>query len=95
MNLASRIGRCGVLGVFFGVALVAGSAWAGCEPPCPSGQQCRYEAAGGKFYCEALPKSGGKVTPGGKPGPAGGGAVAPGGAATPGGATAPAAVTPK
>jgi hypothetical protein len=31
--------------------LMPGSAFADCNPACPSGQTCRYEAAGGKFYC--------------------------------------------
>lgn len=31
--------------------LAATTASAGCNPACPSGQTCRYEAAGGKYYC--------------------------------------------
>lgn len=33
--------------------LAATTASAGCDPACPSGQTCRYEAAGGKYYCAA------------------------------------------
>lgn len=35
------------------LALVGGAASAGCNPACSEGQTCRYEAAGGKYYCEA------------------------------------------
>jgi len=34
-------------------AAAASTASAGCSPACKSGEVCRYEAAGGKFYCEA------------------------------------------
>ena len=46
----SNVSSYSVLG-FVGVA----PAYAGCKPKCAKGQQCRYEAAGGKFYCEDLP----------------------------------------
>ena len=52
---------------------LASTAYAGCNPACPKGQQCRYEAAGGKFYCEPL-KSG-KVAPKAPTGAAPGGAA--------------------
>ena len=39
------------------------TAYAGCKPACKKGEQCRYEAAGGKFYCEALKSS--KLSPAG------------------------------
>jgi len=75
---------------FLATAFATQVAWAGCEPACPKGQQCRYEAAGGKYYCEALPSNGGKVKPGGGVKPA-----APGGAAPGGGAATPTVETPK
>lgn len=53
------------------------TAYAGCNPACKKGEQCRYEAAGGKFYCEAL-KSG-SLKPGAQVGPS----------RTPGAKTAP------
>ncbi len=37
-----------------GLLLVGNMAFAGCDPPCKKGEQCRYEAAGGKYYCEKL-----------------------------------------
>ena len=41
--------------ILFGSTLLFQPAQAGCNPACPSGQQCRYEASGGGyFYCEAL-----------------------------------------
>jgi|GEM_PF-6147275 len=43
-----------------------GTAIAACEPPCKKGEICRYEAAGGKFYC-AMPVSKPKPEP--KPAP--------------------------
>ncbi|MGE0425784.1 MAG: hypothetical protein AB7O88_26225 [Reyranellaceae bacterium] len=55
-----------------GMILPAAQALADCNPPCPSGQTCRYEAAGGKFYCAATQgvkggnSPGGVKTPGGK-----------------------------
>ncbi len=36
----------------------AGSAYADCKPPCKDGEVCRYEAAGGTFYCALPPKKG-------------------------------------
>lgn len=33
--------------------LAATTASAGCSPACPTGQTCRYEAAGGTYYCAA------------------------------------------
>lgn len=33
--------------------LAATTASAGCSPACKSGETCRYEAAGGKYYCAA------------------------------------------
>jgi hypothetical protein len=75
---------------FVATCLASHAAWAGCEPACPKGQQCRYEAAGGKFYCEALPSNGGSLKPSGGVKPA-----APGGVAPAGGAPAPKAETPK
>ncbi|MDF0600761.1 hypothetical protein P1J78_08465 [Psychromarinibacter sp. C21-152] len=45
--------------VAFGLlALSAGIANAGCDPPCDDGEICRYEAAGDKHYCAPPPKSG-------------------------------------
>lgn len=41
------------LSAFASLALTAGAAQAGCDPACKSGETCRYEAAGDKFYCEA------------------------------------------
>ena len=56
------------------ITFSASTAYAGCDPPCKDGEQCRYESAGGKFYCESI-KSGvkgkgtkGKVKKGGAPG---------------------------
>ena len=37
-----------------GLVLMTNMAFAGCNPACKKGEQCRYEAAGGKYYCEAL-----------------------------------------
>jgi hypothetical protein len=38
--------------VFAGLSLlVANTAMAGCDPKCATGSTCRYEAAGGKYYC--------------------------------------------
>ena len=36
------------------ITFSASTAYAGCEPACKDGEQCRYESAGGKFYCEAI-----------------------------------------
>lgn len=60
---------------------VAGSpAFAGCDPKCKDGAICRYEAAGGIFYCDPPGlKKGGKVIQGGREvRPGGGGALRPG-----------------
>lgn len=58
----------------------AGLAHAGCNPACPKGQVCRYEAAGGKFYCaKPVAGNGGLKDPatpaGGTVKPAAGGAT--------------------
>ncbi|GMV39101.1 MAG: hypothetical protein AMXMBFR64_08170 [Myxococcales bacterium] len=37
----------------------ASIARADCKPKCPEGQVCRYEAAGGTFYCADPPTKGG------------------------------------
>ncbi len=48
-----------VAGMFAAAAALAFApdAMAGCNPACPAGQICRYEAAGGHFYC-AAPRGG-------------------------------------
>jgi len=51
--------------VFVLNALPVNVAYAGCSPKCPSGETCRYEAAGGKYYCE-VSKSARKGALGGK-----------------------------
>ena len=33
------------------ISVLGTSAYAGCSPSCSEGETCRYEAAGGKFYC--------------------------------------------
>ncbi|MGP6087455.1 hypothetical protein [Antarctobacter jejuensis] len=47
--------------------LAASTASAGCSPACKSGETCRYEAAGDKYYCAATKgfQAGGKsIVPG-------------------------------
>lgn len=39
------------IAVFGLTAAVATGAAAGCSPKCAEGSTCRYEAAGGKYYC--------------------------------------------
>ena len=34
---------------------------AGCNPKCAKGEVCRYEAAGGKFYCQKKKSSSGSL----------------------------------
>ncbi len=51
--------------VFVINALSASPALAGCSPKCATGETCRYEAAGGKYYCE-ISKSARKGALGGK-----------------------------
>ena len=46
MNLKKLLFVAGVATLFAPV-----SAFADCSPACASGEVCRYEAAGGKFYC--------------------------------------------
>ena len=42
-------------------------AFAGCDPKCKDGAICRYEAAGGIFYCDPPGlKKAGKVSQGGR-----------------------------
>lgn len=52
--------------VVFAAALLssAGTAWAGCNPACKTGEVCRYEAAGDKFYCAAAKGAAGSRAPG-------------------------------
>jgi len=45
------------------LAISASASFAGCNPKCTGDDICRYEAAGGKFYCKAPPKP--KETAGG------------------------------
>jgi hypothetical protein len=42
-----------IIATFGFAAIAATGASAGCNPACKSGETCRYEAAGGKYYCEA------------------------------------------
>ena len=51
------------------VAALPIAASAGCNPACADGEVCRYEAAGGYFYCAPAPSS---VIGGFKPRTAGG-----------------------
>ena len=37
---------------------IATPAFAGCDPSCGEDEVCRYEAAGGKFYCQKSKTSG-------------------------------------
>ena len=57
-----------------GTLSLTATAYAGCNPACKKGEQCRYEAAGGKYYCESLKggslKGVGKLAPGRAPGSA-------------------------
>ncbi len=43
--------------VIAGSPLAVAPAWAACVPACTDGQVCRYEAAGGTFYCQTPPGS--------------------------------------
>lgn len=38
-----------------GGVMLAGPAWADCDPACPDGEVCRYEASNGEYYCKAPP----------------------------------------
>lgn len=69
------------LGLMAATTLVAsaGVAHAGCNPACKAPEICRYEAAGGKFYC-AAPKT--KVNEGPTATPTGGVKPAAGSPAT-------------
>jgi hypothetical protein len=64
------------------LSTLGGAAWADCDPPCGPDEVCRYEAAGGTFYCRARPTrspdrggsggGGSRRTPEPSPGPSGG-----------------------
>lgn len=59
-----------ITALLVGAALstLGGVAWADCDPPCGPDEVCRYEAAGGTFYCRARPTR----NPGGGTGAGGG-----------------------
>jgi hypothetical protein len=63
------------------LSALGGTAWADCDPPCGPDEVCRYEAAGGTFYCRARPTR----NPGGGTGGAGGGRTPQNPDPTPGG----------